>query len=126
MTTIPEYLEGSFQITLDLIDHGLMNNRYFTPRMLYLHGKPFKMAGTDEVSPKDPQYASPIAEFEKLPKQTFRLKDDDGKVWFVGKMLDYRDTDNDGAWEFAPLDGFGEAYGCTSIEILEGQRWVPL
>lgn len=50
--------------------------------------------------------------------QTFRLKDDDDNVYFVGKM---RPTQTESL--FIPLDTFGEQYGCTSIEILEDGEW---
>jgi len=42
----------------------------------------------------------------------FRLKDDDGEVYFLGFFS--------GDWEsedgFGPLDNFGAGWGCTSIE----------
>lgn len=55
-----------------------------------------------------------------LPKQTlkFRIKDDDGEVYFEGVM---RQTDTEDL--FYPLDRLGSGYGCTSIEILEKGRW---
>lgn len=112
---IPEYLEGAFKITQDIIDDGAMNNRYFTPRIAYMNGVAFKMLGADEVSPEDPVYADAIREFEKLPHVEFRIRDDDGEIYHYGEMLDYRDHPS-GEWEFAPLDSFGNAYGCTSLE----------
>ena len=38
----------------------------------------------------------------------FKLKDDDGNLYFRGKCLD--DS------SFSPLDEFGAAYGCTILE----------
>lgn len=112
---IPEYLEGAFKITRDVIDDGEMNGRYFTPRLAYLNGVPFKMLGAYEVSPENPEYAAAILEFETLPHIEFRLLDDDKEIYHYGEMLDYRDHPT-GEWEFAPLDSFGNAYGCTSLE----------
>jgi hypothetical protein len=44
----------------------------------------------------------------------FRLLDDDGEIYFFGYM-----TPTQSEALFAPLDEFGEAYGCTEIQILE-------
>ncbi len=52
----------------------------------------------------------------------FRLKDDDGEVYYTGR------TDDDSS--FAPLDGFGEPNaGATTIEYWvagKGGGWKPL
>ena len=52
----------------------------------------------------------------------FRLLDDDGNVYFVG----YMKTDFSEDTIFIPLDEFGEAYGCVSIEIFSKikKSWV--
>ena len=57
------------------------------------------------------------------PEQTlkFRLKDDDGQVYFEGYMVP-----NQSERLFEPLDEFGEGYGCTSIEIRELGKWVQV
>lgn len=126
LIVIPDYLEGSFKITRDVIDKGAMNGRYFTPRIAYLNDVPFKMLGADEVSPKDPRYAAAIREFEKLPHIEFKLRDDDGEIYFYGEMLDYKDHPT-GEWDFAPLDSFGNAYGCTDLEYKDKYgKWKPL
>lgn len=57
---------------------------------------------------------------EPLPDHTlsFRLKDDDGEVYFEGKMIK---TDDERLFE--PLDRLGSGYGCTSIEIRTKKGW---
>lgn len=41
----------------------------------------------------------------------FRLLDDDGEIYFYGYSSSCDDED-----AFAPLDYYGEAYGCTEIQ----------
>lgn len=48
----------------------------------------------------------------------FRMKDDDGEVYFYGV------TNNSSS--FDPLDDFGSAFGCTSIEYKENGKWEVL
>lgn len=57
---------------------------------------------------------------EPLPmhKLKFRLKDDDGNIYFEGLILNVRSERL-----FNPLDGLGAGYGCTSIEIFEKGAW---
>jgi hypothetical protein len=46
----------------------------------------------------------------------FRMKDDDGVIYYEGFLI---------GDEFAPLDDFGEPNaGCTSIEVFEHGKWV--
>lgn len=47
--------------------------------------------------------------------QKFRMKDDDGNIYYYGKFLM-----NQSCSGFEPLDNFGAPFsGCTSIEYLE-------
>ena len=48
----------------------------------------------------------------------FRLLDDDDIVYFEGRESD--------SSSFDPLDYFGVAFGCTSIEYLENGKWEAL
>lgn len=51
----------------------------------------------------------------------FRLRDDDGNIYFIGMMVeDFSEA------IFDPLDGFGAGYGCTDIQIVEKGRWVSV
>lgn len=52
----------------------------------------------------------------------FRMMDDDGNLYFTGMF--YGDASSEDA--FAPLDMYGENYGCTTIEYLEHGRWTVL
>ena len=54
----------------------------------------------------------------------FRLKDDDGEIYYEGMIFESDMTETTG---FEPLDEFGMPNaGCTSIEYLENGKWVPL
>ena len=48
----------------------------------------------------------------------FRLLDDDGIIYFKGLTED--------SSSFQPLDAYGVAFGCTSIEYLEKGVWTVL
>jgi hypothetical protein len=48
----------------------------------------------------------------------FRLRDDDGEVYFYGRT---NDTSS-----FAPLDDWGDHFGATSIEFLNNGVWEEL
>ena len=52
--------------------------------------------------------------------QYFRLLDDDGNVYFRG----FQDPVNFD--EFAPLDWYGESYGCTELQYKEDGKWISL
>lgn len=50
----------------------------------------------------------------------FRLSDADGEVYVYGEMTE-------ACSGFEPLDDFGsEMFGCTTVELKEGQKWVQL
>lgn len=53
------------------------------------------------------------------PTHEFRLLDSDGVIYFSGFS-----TDNETEGLFAPLDYFGESYGCTDIAYKCGKRWI--
>jgi hypothetical protein len=77
----------------------------------------------------------PSSSFLKTPDEIkahptakkFRMKDDDGEVYYEG-LIAFADTDLIGTeTEFRPLDQFGMPNaGCTSIEYLENGKWCPL
>ena len=54
----------------------------------------------------------------------FRMKDDDGEIYYYGVMT----CENKGDMDFfAPLDQFGMPNaGCTSIEVLENGKWIAV
>ena len=53
----------------------------------------------------------------------FRIRDDDDEIYFYGIFLgdDWKTEKG-----FEPLDEYGEAYGCVTIEYLEGGKWEVL
>jgi len=71
------------------------------------------------VITKNTKYVSDSGKDEnrkvEIPKsfgQKFRLLDDDDQIYFYGWMYNgEKDFD-----EFRPLDEYGEAYGCTSLQ----------
>jgi hypothetical protein len=55
--------------------------------------------------------------------ETFRLKDDDGEPYFLGRFI----GDSTSEHAFGPLDDYGMPdSGCTSIEYHRGGRWEVL
>jgi hypothetical protein len=53
----------------------------------------------------------------------FRMKDDDGEVYYVGRLVGDADSEEG----FCPLDDFGTPdAGCTSIEYLKNGKWEVL
>lgn len=69
-----------------------------------------------------------VAELRANPKAgvRFRLKDDDGEVYFLGRYLSRRDPTAISESAFGPLM-WAEGYaGCTSIEYLRGDVWEIL
>lgn len=64
------------------------------------------------------------AEIIKHPKgQRFRMKDDDGTVYYHGVMVDISGH----ASGFEPLDDYGTPNaGCTTIEYFEKGNWHML
>jgi hypothetical protein len=66
-----------------------------------------------------------MLETDKKCGKRFRMFDDDGELYFSGRLL--FGTDADGEVEFAPLDDFGTpGAGCTEIRYLEAGKWVTL
>jgi hypothetical protein len=53
--------------------------------------------------------------------RAFRVQDDDGEIYFSGRILT-----TDGTPSFAPLDCVGKAWGCTEIRYMENHRWLSL
>jgi len=55
----------------------------------------------------------------------FRMKDDDGEVYYEGRIILLDDADPEA--EFGPMDNFGAPNaGCTSIEYFENGKWEYL
>ena len=54
------------------------------------------------------------------PAEDFRLYDDDGNLYFEGKI--------EGIYSgFEPLDDYGMgAYGCTAIRYLSEGKWITI
>jgi len=82
--------------------------------------------GADEIGTIGPRHADPKL-VERLVHEgagdTFRMTDDDGEVYYVGRII--LDDNTSG---FEPLDDFGMPNaGCTSIEYREKTgAWVML
>lgn len=77
----------------------------------------------DEAGTMGPRNLAPAAEaaLKDGGGAAFRMKDDDGEVYYKGRIVggDYMG--------FEPLDDFGMPNaGCTSIEYWEGKEWRPL
>lgn len=67
---------------------------------------------------------------EKLPDY-FRLKDDDDEVYFYGKTDALTNSLKDlksNVFGFEPLEDWGEAFGCTTIEYKnpKTEQWEVL
>ena len=102
-----------FKITRDILTPGL-------------HGS---IANTYWGFPPRPQFEEAKKAFNRAPKMTFRLLDDDGEVYFHGQITkaQYNQRPTMGhADAFEPLDIMQPSYGCTSIQYREGNRWVSL
>lgn len=57
--------------------------------------------------------------------KNFRMKDDDGEVYYEGRIILLEDADPES--EFGPLDDFGAPNaGCTSIEYKTEKGWEYL
>ena len=56
----------------------------------------------------------------------FRLLDDDGNVYFNGRMTRQLMEKGDGDMLFAPLDEVGIDYGCTELQYMKEGSWATL
>lgn len=54
--------------------------------------------------------------------EQFRLRDDDGTTYFIGRILTRPGDEAD----FEPLDDFGAAYGCTEIQYRVRGVWKTI
>lgn len=75
------------------------------------NGKPTRLAHSHDYNEK----RNPALPFK------FRLLDDDREVYFEG-LADDCDTED----AFAPLDHYGAAFGCTTIQYLRNGSWETL
>jgi hypothetical protein len=107
-----------FKVNRDFIDDGKLNGRYFI----------MPVAGLTPIERKEA-----IEWFEQSPKIKMRLRDDDGEVYFHisvpvmnanGYTADGLHQDSD--ITFTPLDSFGVNYGCTTLDVYENGKYVPL
>lgn len=64
--------------------------------------------------------------FEKLDTLSIRLLDDDGEVYFTGRMTRKALMDSPEHIAFAPLDRTQDAYGCTELQYRQGGIWETL
>lgn len=96
-----DFAKYGWIITKDLIDEG-------------------KAIGTTGPGSIGPDLLNPL---EKGVGLKFRMKDDDGEIYYEGRFIESPGADA----SFAPLDDFGGPNaGCTSIEYKEGRIWVSL
>jgi hypothetical protein len=58
--------------------------------------------------------------------RVFRLRDDDGIVYFHGRIWNDPITGEGTEDDFGPLEDYGEAFGCTEIQYLTGKAWETL
>ena len=54
----------------------------------------------------------------------FRLLDDDGEVYYEGRIVGALDSEQHSGFE--PLEDLGYATGCTEIHYFENGRWARL
>jgi hypothetical protein len=66
-----------------------------------------------------------VAQLKDGGGRAFRMLDDDGEVYYEGRILT---SDGPGSQDdFAPLDCYGEPNaGCTSIQYRQGAVWKSL
>lgn len=62
-------------------------------------------------------YGNASPEEARVYKYCFRLKDADGKIYAYG----HSSREN-----FVPLDEYGRALGCVTIEYMNNGKWCPL
>lgn len=67
-----------------------------------------------------------LAEHAAILVDNFRLLDDDGEVYFIGRCEDLGQLDGDTAFE--PLDMIGHVYGCTTMQYRRhaSAKWETL
>jgi hypothetical protein len=58
--------------------------------------------------------------------RVFRLRDDDGIVYFHGRIWNDPITGEGTEDDFGPLEDYGEAFGCTEIQYRVGKAWETL
>jgi hypothetical protein len=114
---------GTFKITEDVIDKGKLNGMYFEPMFLQARGRDgnwfvVKCTGSQKIVDK-----KRFDDFEGAEKVRFRLKDDDGEIYHYGEMRKCDLDDKDEDMTFIPLDSFGNAFGCTTIEYEKDGKW---
>jgi hypothetical protein len=117
-----------FRITQDIIDEGMLSGKYFGVTTFNITDDIVKVTGSERIADSDA-----IKAFDAEEHVEFRLRDDDGIIYHYGEMLK-RQLDGDMEKEhimgeeapFEPLDSFGNAFGCTSMEYLENGEWKRL
>lgn len=61
--------------------------------------------------------------WNKAEKTKFRLLDDDKEIYFYGE---YDGVNKSESKAFAPLDEWGQAFGCTELQYKNGTEWETL
>ena len=68
-----------------------------------------------------------MLETDKKCGQRFRMFDDDGELYYSGRLVIVNDADAEAEVEFSPLDDFGTpGAGCTEIHYLTAGKWVRI
>jgi predicted RNA-binding Zn-ribbon protein involved in translation (DUF1610 family) len=111
-----EDIVAVFKVNRDFINDGKLNGRYFI----------FPQPVTIE------ERRAAVEWFEGQSKTKFRLRDDDGNVYFHVTMPELNargigaNGRNDPDLAFLPLDSLGVSYGCTIIDIYSDGRYKQL
>lgn len=93
-----------------IIDNDLIND--------YVEEPPINQEGTHS-SDYDPII------FMQMDRVQWRVKDDDGEIYYEGRMTKERLEDSEDR-AFGPLDFAIANAGATSMEYLENGEWVQL
>jgi hypothetical protein len=73
-----------------------------------------------------PELVGKIGGERSATVERFRMFDDDGELYYVGRLL-WQPEDDDEDAELAPLYDYGSPNaGCTEIKIKRGDKWVSI
>lgn len=93
-----------------IIDNDLIND--------YVEERPINREGAHSSD------FDPIM-FMEMDRVQWRVKDDDGEIYYEGRMTKERLEDFEGR-AFGPLDFAMADAGATTMEYLENEEWVQL
>lgn len=109
----------AYKITLDFINRG-SDHASEVGKGLYRRYERNE-DGSFQLDENGDKILASFKSDEEMP-HTFRLKDDDGEIYFHGIS-----DDADSEKAFTPLDTIGASYGCTMIEYKNAQgAWEML